>query len=310
MWRQRKSLFFIGLIAGLMVLACFPGLNAAAGIIYPPIPHIPLNEKIIRIPVEVPASGKLPLLLEATLFLPDGPGPFPLLVLSHGTPRNAAERLIRQRFEAQSWVFVELGFAVVIPMRRGYGGSQGSYAEEEGECDRARYYEAGMASARDLLAAVRFMKAQPYIDQGRIVLGGHSSGGFASLALASQGFPGLLGVLNFSGGRGSKADRVCDPPALIDAFTKFGRSSRVPSLWIYAENDTYFPPSLVRQLHQAFVREGGQAQMVMLRRFLEEGHEVFFDVRGLDLWPGAVKSFLNGLGFTAKQTSIIRRSAQ
>jgi dienelactone hydrolase len=300
-WVSRFRLF-TSLLAVLAAMVFFPCRPAPADLSYPPIPQIPLNEKVIRIPVEVPASGKPPLLLEATQFLPDGPGPFPLLVLSHGTPRNAAERLVRQRFEAQSWVFVNLGFAVVIPMRRGYGRSEGSYAEEEGECDRARYYEAGLASARDLLAAVRFMKAQPYIDQRRIVLGGHSSGGFASLALAGQGFPGLLGVLNFSGGRGAKADKLCDPPALIDAFAKFGRSCRVPTLWLYAENDTYFPPPLVRRLHQAFVKEGGQAQMVMLRPFLYEGHDFFFDVRGLDLWRGTVKSFLNGLRLDSHKT--------
>jgi len=298
MWLHRKriSRFCIGLIAGLMVMAHFPGRQAGAGMNYPPIPHVPLNEKVLLIPQKVPGSGGSPLLLEATLFLPDGAGPFPLLVLSHGTPREPRQRGKRERFEAQSWVFVNMGFAVIIPMRRGYGHSEGSYAEEEGECDQARYYEAGMASARDLLATVRFMKAQPYIDQRRIVLAGHSSGGFASLALASQGFPGLLGVINFSGGRGAKADKVCDPPSLIEAFSRFGHTVRVPTLWIYAENDTYFSPPLVRQLHQAFVRKGGQAQMVMLRPFLYEGHDVFFDVRGLDYWTGMVKSFLQRLG--------------
>jgi dienelactone hydrolase len=280
----------------MMIVAYSPDWNAAAGIGYPPIPHVPLNEKVIHIPLEVPGSGNPPLWLEATLFLPDGPGPFPLLVLSHGTPRDEQERRQRRRFEAQSWVFVNLGFAVAIPMRRGYGHSEGSYAEEEGACDQARYYEAGMASAKDLLATVRFMQAQPYIERDRIVLAGHSSGGFASLALASQGFVGLVGVINFSGGRGSKADRVCDPPALIDAFARFGRTSRVPTLWIYSKNDTYFSAPLVEQLYRVYVSAGGQAQLVMVRPFLEEGHFVFSDVRGLDLWTEPVISFLKGLG--------------
>lgn len=142
----------------------------------------------------------------------------------------------------RSWIFVKMGFAVIIPMRRGYGHSEGSYAEEEGECDRARYYEAGMASALDLLATVRFMQAQPCIKAHHIILAGHSSGGFASLALASLGFDGLAGVINFSGGRGAKADQICDPEALLEAFARFGRTCRVPTLWIYSENDTYFSP--------------------------------------------------------------------
>jgi dienelactone hydrolase len=195
-----------------------------------------------------------------------------------------------------------MGFAVVIPMRRGYSHSEGSYAEEEGNCEQAKYYEAGMASARDLLAAVRFMKAQPFIQGHRVVLAGHSSGGFASLALASQGFPGLAGVINFSGGRGARADKVCDPPALIEAFARFGRTCRVPTLWIYSENDTYFPAPLVRQLYRAFVGTGGQAQLVMVRPFRDEGHFVFPDVRGLDLWPSTVKAFLDQLGIYGHKT--------
>lgn len=292
-------------------MALLPGQNATKDFTrlasaennYPPIPQLPLNEQVVHIPLEVTASGKSLLRLEATLFRPDGAGPFPLIVLSHGTPREAKQRLERQRFEVQSWIFVKMGFAVIIPMRRGYGHSEGSYAEEEGECDRAQYYEAGLASARDLLAAVRFMQAQPYIKAHQIILAGHSSGGFASLALASQGFDGLAGVINFSGGRGSKANQVCDPPALIDAFARFGRTSRVPTLWIYSDNDTYFPPALVRQLYQAFVSAGGQAQLIKVGPFLAEGHFFFSDVRGLDLWPETVRAFINRLGINHQQIS-------
>ena len=294
-------------LAGLAVMAFCPGQHAAGDFIRPagaePIPELPLNENIVRIPLETQASGEALLSLEATLFRPDGAGPFPLLVLSHGTPREAQQRLERQRFEVQSWIFVKMGFAVIIPMRRGYGHSEGSYAEEEGDCEQARYYEAGLASARDLLATVRFMRAQPYIDAQHIVLAGHSSGGFASLALASQGFSGLAGVINFSGGRGSKADEVCDPAALIEAFARFGRTCRVPTLWIYSENDTYFPPSLVGQLYQAFVNAGGPAQLVKVPPFLAEGHFFFSDVRGLDLWSGTVRSFVKRLGINGRQIS-------
>lgn len=308
------SVFRWGIIflAGLTVTAFFPGQKVTGDFPRPagaePIPELSLNEKIVRIPLETRA-GPAPLSLEATLFRPDGAGPFPLLVLSHGTPREARQRLERQRFEVQSWIFVKMGFAVIIPMRRGYGRSEGSYAEEEGDCERARYYEAGLASASDLLATVRYMQAQPYIGGRQVVLAGHSSGGFGSLALASRGFPGLLGVINFSGGRGARADQICDPPALIDAFARFGRTCRVPTLWIYSENDTYFRAPLVQQLCQAFVSGGGQAQLVKVRPFMAEGHFFFSDARGLDLWPETVKSFLKRLGIHGRQISRLTEGA-
>ena len=93
-----------------------------------------------------------------------------------------------------------MGFAVVIPMRRGYGHSEGNYAEAEGPCENADFYAAGRESARDLRATVEYVAALPGIDPERLVLVGHSTGGFASLILASQGLPGVRGVINFAGG--------------------------------------------------------------------------------------------------------------
>jgi dienelactone hydrolase len=273
-----------------------PGLALPA-----PFPLIlPLNEQVIRIPMTLNrASGRQSLSLEATLYLPDGTGPFPLVVLSHGTPRDSRLRVSqgRIRYALQSWEFVNLGFAVVIPMRRGYGHSEGEYAEAEGRCDQALFYEAGLESARDLLATVSFMAARPFIDPRRIILAGHSTGGFASLALASQGFPGLVAVINFGGGRGSRKGENCSPFNLIEACQKYGRTSRVPTLWIYCENDTYFPPWLGRQMCQAYGEAGGKARMVLLPPFGGEGHYLFNDWQGAPLWTPIVSRFLSELGF-------------
>ena len=85
-------------------------------------------------------------------------------------------------------------------MRRGYGPSEGKYAEGEGLCASSNFYEAGLESARDLRATVEYVSALPGIDRERLVLAGHSSGGFASLILASQGLPGVRGVINFPAG--------------------------------------------------------------------------------------------------------------
>jgi dienelactone hydrolase len=237
--------------------------------------------------------------LEATLYRPSGPGPFPLVILSHGTSRNPRQRAGgRLRYDAQSWEFVTMGFAVVIPMRRGFGQSEGDYAEGDGLCDQAQFYQVGLESARDLRATVAYVSTLPGIDPQRLVLVGHSSGGFASLILASQGLPGVRGVINFAGGRGSTVTRNCSPDKLIAACGLAGRTTRVPTLWLYARNDSYFPPPLAREMSAAFCQAGGQAEFVMLPPFGEEGHDVFTDVRGLARWTPVVNRFLNDLGFS------------
>ena len=302
-------MFRRSILGGVLALAIFAAasVSQALDIIAPiqlpqfslRIPSVPLNETVIRIPMTVPRPGGVQRLnLEASLYRPSSPGPFPLVVLSHGTPRPPRQRVgERLRYDAQSWKFVSMGFAVVIPMRRGYGHSQGDYAEGEGLCANSHFYEAGLESARDLQATVKYVSALPGIDRERLVLAGHSSGGFASLVLASQGLPGVRGVINFAGGRGSSEILNCSPDKLIGACALAGRTTRVPTLWIYAQNDSYFPPSLARKMSAAFRQAGGQVEFVMLPPFSEEGHYLFTDVRGLARWTPEVNRFLNDLGF-------------
>jgi dienelactone hydrolase len=305
-WLKRlfRTLPFLALLLGLgavpassQAIFLFPPVKLPLAL--PPVPSVPLNEHLMRVPMTISRPGGIQsLTLEATLYRPAGPGPFPLVILSHGTSRNPKQRAGRRlRYDAQSWEFVSMGFAVIIPMRRGYGHSEGEYAEIEGPCDCSNFYQAGEESAKDLRATVDYAKTLPFIDTNRMVLVGHSSGGLASLILASQGLPGVRGVVNFAGGRGSKRGMNCSPDRLIDACAQAGRTTRTPTLWIYTENDTYFPPRLAWEMCEAFHQDGGPAQFVMLPPFAEEGHYLFTDVRGLARWTPVVNRFLNELGF-------------
>ena len=312
-WRPslvRRTLLCLALLLGVcsgpafpQAIFIFPAVKLPLA--FPPMPSVPLNERLLHIPMTVSRpSGVQRLTLEATLYRPDGPGPFPLVILSHGTARDPRQRVgTRLRYDAQSWEFVSMGFAVVIPMRRGYGHSEGEYAEAEGPDDCARFYEAGQESAKDLRATIDYVSTLPFIDRERLVLVGHSSGGFASLILASQGVPGVRGVINFAGGRGSKENMNCSPDRLVDACALAGRTARTPTLWIYTENDTYFPPWLAREMHTAFNAAGGRSRFVMLPPFCEEGHYLFTDVRGLARWTPLVNRFLNDLGFSGSMAS-------
>jgi dienelactone hydrolase len=143
------------------------------------------------------------------------------------------------------------------------------------------------------------MQTQPYIDRNNLLLAGHSAGGFASLAAASQEVDGLLGVINFAGARGSRGQ--CSARHLCKAMEKFGRTAKVPTLWLYSENETFFSPASVKEMQDAFQKAGGKAKLVMLPPFGKDGHYFFPNERGLPLWIEEVDKFLVEIGFPLKR---------
>lgn len=252
------------------------------------------EESVLRVAV---VSGVEQAYIDVTVFRPPAAGPFPLLVLSHGSPRTAEERRAegRQRLLAQSERFVAMGFAVLVPTRRGYGESEGAWAEAYGSCANPDYHSAGLETARDLRAAVDAVRSEPWADASRVVLAGQSAGGFGSVAASSTPFRGLVGVVNFAGGRGSAAsDRVCGETRLVEAMARYGASARVPELWLYSVNDRYFGPELARRMHQAFVEAGGAAEFVQAPPTGLDGHGYF--ARNIDDWTPRVAKFFRRIG--------------
>ncbi|WP_042696217.1 CocE/NonD family hydrolase [Azospirillum sp. B506] len=267
-----------------MLLCCGPAL--AEG----------LTQAALSIPAHFPDGSTAT--LEAMLLRPDGPGPYPVAILSHGTPRDAAERaqMTPLRYLPEAREFARRGWAVVAVMRRGYGGSDGPYSETTGSCNNPDYLRSARQSAEDLRQAIRYVSGQPFADASRILAVGVSAGGLASIALSADPPPGLKAVISFAGGRGSVADnQVCQEDRLIGAFGTMGRTSRVPSLWIYAENDLFFGPDLARRLWQAFTQAGGRAEFIAAPPDGKDGH--FFFSAAIAQWTPMVDGFLakNGL---------------
>ena len=227
-------------------------------------------------------------------YKPGGTGPFPLLVMSHGSPRNAGDRAHfgARTLRVQAGTYATNGVAVAVPIRRGYGGN-GKWVEGFGGCDHPDYYSAGCAGADDIDAAVAVLSKRPDIDSSRIVLMGVSAGGWASLAAATKS--GVRGVVNFAGGRGSQGpDRVCGEAELIHAAALYGGASHVPELWIYSENDHSFGPALAHRMLDAFTKAGGQATFLASPPYSDDGHKYFDNVTD---WKPGVDAFLRQIGF-------------
>ena len=65
------------------------------------------TESVIRAPVD---AGREKVEIDVTVLRPAGAGPFPIVVLSHGSPRTPRERRLdgRQRLTAQSEPFLAM----------------------------------------------------------------------------------------------------------------------------------------------------------------------------------------------------------
>lgn len=246
-------------------------------------------------------SAQPGVLMRATVLRPPGAGAFPLMVMNHGSTQNAARRLAlpMPAFDALSRWFVRHGYAVVVPQRPGHGETGGAYREDQGGCDDPDFARAGAGAAESIAAAVAYMRAQPFVRRNGVIVSGQSAGGWAALAFASHAPGGIGAAINFAGGLGGQSfDRPgnnCAPDRLVAAAAAFGRTSRIPTLWIYTENDSYFAPRLSGAMAAAFRAAGGKADYALLPPFGDDGHFMAERPGSESAWGPAVERFLAAL---------------
>lgn len=228
-----------------------------------------------------------------------GAPPGRLVLINHGSPGDPAIRPAMRPASCQSeavrW-FTARGHLVAIPMRRGYGRTGGAWAEGYGHCSSPDYAAAGRETARDILAATRAMQLRPGTPPGPAIIVGQSAGGWGALALAAQDPPEVGRIVNMAGGRGGRQgdlpNNVCRPGNLVRTASAFGTTSRMPSLWIYAANDSFFAPDLARDMAQAWRLAGAPVTLRQRPAFGRDGHGLFFGPGGSAIWGADVEAFL------------------
>jgi dienelactone hydrolase len=249
---------------------------------------IPMTEKP---PLGAPAE----LRLEGMLYRPPSPGRVPVLVFNHGSTgggRVAPTSTDWYRYPEVARFFVERGWAVLIPMRRGRGASGGEYLERY-ECDRATLERGVDRAVADLDAVLAFVSSQPWADMDRLLLGGMSRGGLLSVLYPSQRRTNAKAVINFAGGwtieRCDRASRFN-----TDTFAEAGRSGKLPMLWLYSENDRNYGPGAVQSYHRAFIQAGGTAELQLFPPIGHDGHILL--PGAITVWQTAVQDFLVRIG--------------
>jgi dienelactone hydrolase len=205
----------------------------------------------------------------------------PFMILNHGRAGKTADRAktALTPYGPNARYFVSRGFVVFAPLRIGYGATGGPDVEDSGTCNGKVYPPVYEAAAQQSLAVIDHAKAQPFVDIRRGLVVGQSFGGTTALTLAAKDVPGVLGAVNFAGGGGGNPidspEQPCRTDLLRALFADYGKTARIPTLWVYSENDRYWGPKLPREWFDGFIASGGKGRFVTLPPYKQDGHPSF-----------------------------------
>lgn len=274
-----------------------PAANPSPGVAVENAQQDKRPARYIEKEIFVPVLNAMPSGLDVLEVYIDTGGRHPLAVLTHGTSVDPAEHAHVTPWAQmnQALWFARRGYVVLVVVRKGYGKSGGQADSRFGGCgSRGSFEEAGEASASDLREVAGWASKLPEVDPETVLSVGVSTGGFAQVALSANPPRGLKAAISFAGGRGSDGkEHNCDLDGLVRAFHGFGKDAakhgQLPMLWVYSQNDHYFPPSMAVKFEEAYRKGGGTDEFVMAPPDGEDGHHLYSHP---DVWTGTVATFL------------------
>jgi dienelactone hydrolase len=213
------------------VRLAFDGSGKIAGLFFPPVVNWspPPYAAADRIEEQALTIGAAPLSLPGKLTLPRGSGPFPVVVLVHGSGATDEDETVGpiKPFADLALGLAARGVAVLRYPKR-------TFAHPQAFAAPARYTveEESIADAR---AAVALLAKTPKIDARRIYLLGHSLGGMLAPRIAAAE-PRLAGIAILAGTTRPLEEVVLEQmkarggPAQVKAAEESQRRIRDPKL--------------------------------------------------------------------------------
>ena len=232
------------------------------------------------------------LILKGFLYKPEGTGPFPAIIWNHGSEKLPGQQPDLARF------YTSKGFVFFLPHRHGHGRSPGDYIQDLIEQFKAKennrmLYEKYVVKLqeeynKDVVAAVEWLKSQPFVDQKSIVMSGCSYGGTQTLLTSSKGL-GLRAFVPFA-----PAAMSWSNTELQNRLLEAVRNSKAPLFLIQARNDYSISPSEV--LGPVIKKQNPSNRAKVYPPFgstNQEGHYGFATTaNGIAIWGSDVLAFL------------------
>ncbi len=219
--------------------------------------------------------------IPAWLYKPetDSDNPRPVIVIVHGGPEGQS----RPIFSFTAQYFVNQGYAVMLPNVRGSVGYGKAYSHLDD-------VEKRMDSVADLAHAAHWLKAQPDIDENKIVVYGGSYGGFMVLS-AMTTYPDLwvagvniVGISNFvtflentsdyrRAHREAEYGSLAKDRDFLESISPINHIDNIqaPLMVIHGANDPRVPLSEAEQLAEALESRDIPVELLV---FDDEGHGI------------------------------------
>lgn len=252
---------------------------------------------LIREPLtlSVTLNNGQPAILDAFVTRPVSKKPLPVVLITNGTTGKAEfDRwtLNPNRYSSTAIAFARHGYAAVVVLRQGYGQSSGAAEYAGHSCTQPFHLQAGEQDIQNMVAALNAVRRNSWASVDNAMLVGMSAGGFAVIATGATNPPGVKAVINFDGGRGAiDGKSLCDKTGLMKSYAQYGKAAKIPSLWLYAENDKSFPPDTGREMFNAYQQGKSPARFVVMSPYGKDGH-VFMDSAPESFWWNTVATFL------------------
>jgi len=230
--------------------------------------------------------------LPGYFYRPRGDGKHPAILWNHGSEKEPRAQPELARF------YTEHGFVFFAPIRHGHGNTDGPYIvdlqnaikEKESDLDVVRREQVKLHDVynADVVAALAWLKAQPFIDPERIIVSGVSYGGIQTLLTAEKSLA-VRGFVAFAPGAMSFANI-----ALRERMQQAVRNCRAPMLLLQAKNDYSTGPSEI--LAPILTAKGPPSHSTVYPAFgntNQHGHGAFATWSlGTAQWGGEVLEFI------------------
>jgi dienelactone hydrolase len=238
--------------------------------------------------------------LEVVLFRPLEDGRYPTLMFNHGSTGNGSDpSLFGVTFthKALTRFFVERGWMVAFPQRRGRGRSDGLYDEgfrpdrSAYSCDAERALAGAERALEDIDAVTDWLRDRADVDTTRMLIGGVSRGGVLAVTHTARRPDVYLAAINFVGGWIAEG---CGDDEVVNR-TLFVEGARFPgsSIWLYASADAFYSLAYSRSNFAAFTLAGGLGEFHEFSR--AAGRNGHFLINDPALWADALSGYIDGL---------------